>query len=65
MHRGLKFCRSLRAQITNSFTTNIKLGLIIRRLLPAALQYTADTHIVDTMEMNHSRYTGNKRSYNY
>ena len=24
----------------------------------------ADAHIVDSMGMNHSRYTGNKRSYN-
>ena len=31
------FCRVLRARIINSFTTDIKLGLTIRRLLLAAL----------------------------
>ena len=60
---GPKFCRAHRTQIIGSFTTDIKLGLIIRRLLPAALiwltspQGGSSTHLVAAFLMLYTIHT--------
>ena len=55
-YQGPNFCRALCTRIINSFTTNIKLGLTIQRLLPAALYLvTYYTYLARERRLSHTK----------
>ena len=56
-YQGPNFCHALRMQIINSFTTDIKLGLTIQRLLLAALYLvTYYMYLARERQLSHTKH---------